>query len=73
MQTFTLKDINSLENYLPKRIGLTKGHGKDNFCKSHRWADLSLSTPIKKMLEHIIPKLYIYEEKENRYQTLLME
>ena len=42
MQTFTLsKDINSPEFTFPRVIGLTgtKGHGKDNFCKSHRWAD----------------------------------
>lgn len=69
MQTFTLsKDINSPEFTFPRVIGLTgpKGMGKTTFANRIGGQILSLSTPIKKMLEHIIPKLYIYEEKEKQ-------
>lgn len=69
MQTFTLsKDINSPEFTFPRLIGLTapKGMGKTTFANRIGGEILSLATPIKHMLELIIPKIYIYEEKEKQ-------
>ena len=69
MQTFTLsKDINSKEFTFPRLIGLTapKGMGKTTFANRIGGEILSLATPIKHMLELIIPKIYIYEEKEKQ-------
>lgn len=69
MQTFTLsKDINSTEFTFPRLIGLTgpKGMGKTTFANRIGGEILSLSTPIKQMLELIVPKIYIYEEKEKQ-------
>ena len=69
MQTFTYsKELNSTEFTFPRLIGLTapKGMGKTTFAKKIGGEILSLATPIKQMLELIVPRIYIYEEKEKQ-------
>lgn len=69
MQTLTYsEDINSPEFTFPRLIGLTapKGMGKTTFAQKIGGEILSLATPIKHMLELIVPRIYIYEEKEKQ-------
>jgi len=69
MQTFTYsEDINSPELYKPRLVGLTapKGMGKTTFAQKIGGEILSLATPIKQMLELIVPRIYIHEEKEKQ-------
>ena len=69
MQTFTFsEELSSPEFVFPRVIGLTgpKGIGKSTLAERIGGKILSLATPIKQMLEHIVPKLYIYEEKEKQ-------
>tara|TARA_B100000963_G_scaffold357389_1_gene379478 strand:- start:5925 stop:6500 length:576 start_codon:yes stop_codon:yes gene_type:complete len=73
MQTLTISETRDGE--YPDLIGLAghKGVGKTTLAHeigglwsepSRGYEILSLAKPIKKMLEVIVPKLYIYEEKE---------
>lgn len=69
MQTFTYdKEFNSPEFTFPRLIGLAapKGMGKTTFAQKIGGEILSLATPIKHMLELIVPRIYIYEEKEKQ-------
>jgi hypothetical protein len=69
MQTFTFSEkLDSPEFTFPRLIGLTgpKGMGKTTFALRIGGEILSLATPIKQMLELIVPKIYIYEEKEKQ-------
>ena len=67
MQTFKISETGEGKEFAyPKLIGLSglKGVGKTTFAFQIGGHVISLATPIKKMLEVIVPKIYIYEEKE---------
>ena len=67
MQTFKISNaINGKEFNYPIVIGLTgpKGVGKTTLAHRIGGTIISFSTPIKKMLEVILPRINIYEEKE---------
>lgn len=67
MQTFKISETGKgTEFTYPRLIGLSgsKGVGKTTFAFQMGGHVLSLATPIKKMLEVIVPKIYIYEEKQ---------
>jgi hypothetical protein len=67
MQTFKISETGEGEEFAyPKLIGLSglKGVGKTTFAFQIGGHVISLASPIKKMLEVIVPKIYIYEEKE---------
>ena len=66
MQTLKISQENEKAEY-PRLIGLAgiKGVGKTTFAFQVGGDVISLATPIKKMLEVIVPKLFIYEEKES--------
>lgn len=69
MQTFKISDaIDAKEFKYPVVIGLTgpKGVGKTTLAHRIGGSLISFSTPIKKMLEVIVPKINIYEEKETQ-------
>ena len=67
MQTFKISETGEGSEFTyPKVIGLAgvKGVGKSTFAYQIGGHVISLASPIKKMLEVIVPKIYIYEEKE---------
>jgi len=69
MQTFKISNaINGKEFNYPIVIGLTgpKGVGKTTLAHRIGGTLISFSTPIKKMLEVILPRINIYEEKEKQ-------
>jgi ATPase subunit of ABC transporter with duplicated ATPase domains len=69
MQTYKISQaVNSEEFTFPSVIGLTgpKGIGKSTFAEKIGGEVISLSTPIKKMLEVIIPIKYLYQHKEDQ-------
>lgn len=67
MQTFKISETGEGSEFTyPKVIGLSgvKGVGKSTFAHQIGGEVISLASPIKKMLEVIVPKIFIYEEKE---------
>ena len=69
MQTYKISEaVNTEEFTFPSVIGLTgpKGVGKSTFAQKIGGEILSLSMPIKKMLEVIIPSKYLYDLKEEQ-------
>ena len=69
MQTYKISQAISGEEFkFPPIIGLTghKGVGKSTLANAIGGRIISFATPIKKMLEVIMPKRYIYEDKEKQ-------